>query len=191
MVAVPMKEHAGGASPLRPSSQAESLQATRIRAGGTPGVFSARIRSNPLGWASTGEQLARRTTAPRATEGRGLTAMGRHLTRGHSGAPLADRVHADGDLAVADPAQRARVLTLHPRRVLTVLGNPGVIDHPRGDADLGRHLFAAGVAPTAPDPRASRPETAAPTHTGPPSPPAETASAANSSGRRCSILLGE
>ena len=36
-------------------------------------------------------------------------------------AALADRVHADRDLAVTDLAERARVLALHPRRVPAVL----------------------------------------------------------------------
>jgi len=54
-------------------------------------------------------------------------------------APLTNRVHAHRDLAVADLAERARVLPLHSRRVLAVLDDPGVIDHPRQHADLGRH----------------------------------------------------
>src|SRR6266511_3815724 len=57
--------------------------------------------------------------------------------------PLPDRVHADGDLAVADLAKRARVLVLHPRRVLAVLDNPSVVDHPGHHADLGRHPLSA------------------------------------------------
>src|SRR5439155_26182613 len=36
-------------------------------------------------------------------------------------AARADRMHADRDLAVADLAERARVLALHSRRVLAVL----------------------------------------------------------------------
>ena len=47
-------------------------------------------------------------------------------------------MHADRDLAVADLAQRARVLTLHPRRVLAVLDDPGVVDHPGQHAQLRR-----------------------------------------------------
>ena len=45
-----------------------------------------------------------------------------------------------------------------------------------------RHPLRARRAPAAPDPTASRPETAASTRTAPASPPAETASAAGSSG---------
>jgi hypothetical protein len=44
-------------------------------------------------------------------------------------------------LAVADlaeRAERARVLPLHPRRMLAVLDDPGVVDDPGRGADLGR-----------------------------------------------------
>jgi len=58
-------------------------------------------------------------------------------------APLADRVYRDRNLAVADLAERARVLALHPRRVLAVLDDPGVVDHPGRHADLGRHPLRA------------------------------------------------
>src|SRR5207248_11759809 len=42
--------------------------------------------------------------------------------------PLADRVHADRDLAVADLTERARVLALDPRRMLAILNDPRVVD---------------------------------------------------------------
>jgi hypothetical protein len=53
--------------------------------------------------------------------------------------PLADRMHADRDLAVADLAERARVLALHPRRMPAVLDDPGVIDNPSDDTKPRRH----------------------------------------------------
>src|SRR2546428_1106121 len=54
-------------------------------------------------------------------------------------APLTDRMHRHSDLTITDLAERARVLPLHPRRVPTVLGDPGVIDHPSNGADLRRN----------------------------------------------------
>ncbi len=54
-------------------------------------------------------------------------------------------MHADRDLAVADLAQRARVLALHPRRVLTVLRDSGVIDDPGQHSKLGRDPLRAGA----------------------------------------------
>ena len=59
--------------------------------------------------------------------------------------PLADRVQADRDLAVADLAQSARVLALHPRRVRAVLRDAGVVDDPGQHAKLGRHPLGAAT----------------------------------------------
>ena len=49
-----------------------------------------------------------------------------------------DRVHRHPDLTVTRLPQRPRVLTLDPRRVLAVLREPRVIQHPRLDLDLRR-----------------------------------------------------
>ena len=48
-------------------------------------------------------------------------------------------MHRHADLTVTDLSQRPRVLALDPRRVLTVLRKPGVIQHPRLDIDLRCH----------------------------------------------------
>ena len=45
----------------------------------------------------------------------------------------------DRDLAVADLAQRPGVLALDPGRVLAVLGDPGVVEHPRLRLDHRTH----------------------------------------------------
>ena len=81
--------------------------------------------------------------------------------------PLTDRVHRHRDLAVADLAQRARVLALHPRRVLAVLDDPGVVDDPGQQRRSRAPPAPRRRAPARPDPKASRPETAASTRTGP------------------------
>jgi hypothetical protein len=54
-------------------------------------------------------------------------------------------MQADRDLAVADLAQRARVLALHPRRVAAVLRDAGVVDDPGQHAKLRRYPLRAGA----------------------------------------------
>jgi hypothetical protein len=53
------------------------------------------------------------------------------------------RAHTDSDLAVADLAQRAGVLPRHPGGGVTVLGEPGVIQHPRRRIDQIDALLSA------------------------------------------------
>src|SRR4029453_9935040 len=52
--------------------------------------------------------------------------------------PRSDRVHRHADLTVTGLPQRPRVLALDARRVLAVLGKPGVIQHPRLNINLRR-----------------------------------------------------
>src|SRR5262249_32959475 len=47
--------------------------------------------------------------------------------------------------AVADLAERARVLSLHPRRVPAVLRDTGVVDDPGDNADLRRNALGAAT----------------------------------------------
>jgi site-specific DNA recombinase len=49
-----------------------------------------------------------------------------------AGGLLGDRVDRHPQLAVGGLAQRARVLALHPHRAAAVLGEAGVVHHPRG-----------------------------------------------------------
>ena len=64
--------------------------------------------------------------------------------QGHR-APLAHRVHAHRDLAVADLAQGTGVLPLHPGGVGAVLWDAGVVDDPGRKVKLGSHPLGAGA----------------------------------------------
>jgi hypothetical protein len=54
-------------------------------------------------------------------------------------------VHRDADLAVADLAERARVLALDSGRVLAVLGKAGVVENPGLHLDRGHHPLGDGA----------------------------------------------
>ncbi len=71
---------------------------------------------------------------------------------------LGDGVDRHPELAVADLAERARVLTLHPHRAVTVLGEAGVVHRPRRRFQLADQPLGQAATDRPPVPRRDRHE---------------------------------